>query len=64
MRLFIGKYTSRCNFCACGSGRIYLHMEVDKGVFSVNDCSLSDVEEYCGYDAQKMLSSRSIKSSI
>lgn len=51
-------------FCVCGSDRIYLHMEEEKSVFSVDDCSLSDMEEYCGYDAQKMLSSRSIKSSI
>lgn len=35
-------------FCVCGSDRIYLHMEQDKSVFSVDDCSLSDMEEYCG----------------
>lgn len=41
-------------FCVCGSSRIYLHMEEDKSVFSVDDCSLSDMAEYSGYDVQKI----------
>lgn len=48
----------------CGSDRIYLHKGEDKSVFSVDDCSLSDMEEYCGYDAQEMLSLHNITSSI
>lgn len=42
-------------FCVCGSERIYFHMEKDKRIFSVDDCSLSDMEEYSGYNVQEML---------
>ena len=41
-------------FCVCGSERIYFHMEKDKSVFSVDDCSLSDMEEYYGYEAEEI----------
>ncbi len=46
---------TEATFCVCGSNRIYLHMEEDKSVFSVDDCSLSDMGEYSGYDAEELI---------
>ena len=33
----------------CGSGQIYMHLEKDGSVFSVDNCSLSDLPEYKEY---------------
>lgn len=30
----------------CGGGQFYMHLAKDRGVFSVDDCSLSDLPEY------------------
>lgn len=33
-------------FCVCGDSQVYTHLEQDGSAFSVDDCSLSDLEEY------------------
>ena len=35
--------------CVCGVDQIYMHLEKDGSVFSVDDCSLSDLLEYQEY---------------
>ena len=32
--------------CVCGNDQIYMHLEEDGSIFSVDDCSLSDLPEY------------------
>lgn len=32
--------------CVCGNDQIYMHLEKDGSIFSVDDCSLSDLPEY------------------
>lgn len=34
----------------CGDSHVYMHMESDKSIFSVDDNSLSDLSEYEGYE--------------
>ena len=40
--------------CVCGNGQIYMHLEEDGSVFSVDDFSLSDLPEYVEYDAENI----------
>ena len=35
----------------CGSSQIYLHFSVDRKVFSLDDCALSDLPEYERWEA-------------
>lgn len=37
-------------FYVCGDNYVYMHQEEDGSVFSVDNCSLSDLEEYDNYD--------------
>jgi len=41
-------------FCVCGTSQIYMHVETDGGVFSVDDNSLSNLEEYRDYEIGEM----------
>lgn len=38
----------------CGNNHVYMHMESDKSIFSVDDNSLSDLPEYKGYEVQEL----------
>ncbi len=38
----------------CGNNHVYMHMESDKSIFSVDDNSLSDLPEYEGYEVQEL----------
>ena len=37
-------------FYVCGDEHVYMHLEEDGSVFSVDNCSLSDLEEYADYE--------------
>lgn len=39
----------------CGDNHVYMHMEVDGSVFSVDDNSLSDLLEYEGWDVEGVI---------
>lgn len=41
-------------FFVCGDNQVYMHMETDGSVFSVDDCSLSDLEEYEDYEVREV----------
>ena len=41
--------------CVCGDAQIYMHLEEDESVFSVNDCSLSDLPEYGNCEVREFL---------
>ena len=38
----------------CGDSHVYMHMESDGSVFSVDNCSLSDLEEYEEYEVREL----------
>lgn len=41
-------------FFVCGDSQVYMHMESDGSIFSVDDCSLSDLEEYENYEVREL----------
>ena len=41
-------------FNVCGDSQVYMHMETDGSVFSVDDNSLSDMEEYEDYEVREL----------
>jgi len=41
-------------FCVCGDSQVYMHLETDGSVFSVDDCSLSDLEEYEDFEVREL----------
>ena len=38
----------------CGDNHVYLHLEADGSVFSIDDNSLYDLPEYEGYEVQEL----------
>ena len=38
----------------CGDNQIYIHLEKDGSVFSVDNCSLSDLPEYEDYEVGRL----------
>lgn len=38
----------------CGDNQVYMHMESDGSIFSVDDNSLSDLPEYEDYEVQEL----------
>lgn len=38
----------------CGDEQVYIHVEEDGSVVSLDDCSLSDLEEYCGLEVVRI----------
>lgn len=41
-------------FHVCGCDMFYMHLSNDGTVFSVDDCALSDLEEYEGYEPSNL----------
>ena len=41
-------------FYVCGDSQVYMHLEEDGSVSSVDDCSLSDMEEYEDYEVREL----------
>jgi len=41
-------------FCVCGDSQVYMHLETDGRVFSVDCSSLSDLEEYEDYEVREL----------
>lgn len=39
----------------CGDNQVYMHMESDGSIFSIDDNSLSDLPEYDGYEVRELL---------
>lgn len=39
----------------CGDNHLYMHLEADGSVFSVDDNSLSDLPEYEGWDVEDVM---------
>ena len=38
----------------CGDNQVYMHMESDGSIFSIDDNSLSDLQEYEDYEMQEL----------
>lgn len=38
----------------CGDNQVYMHMETDGSVFSIDDNSLSDLPEYENFEVQEL----------
>lgn len=38
----------------CGDNQVYMHMESDGSIFSIDDNSLSDLLEYDGYEVSEL----------
>lgn len=41
-------------FFVCGDNQVYMHMEADGSVFSIDDNSLSDLPEYENFEIQEL----------
>lgn len=41
-------------FCVCGDSHVYMHRETDGSIFSVDNCSLSDMKEYEDYEVKEL----------
>jgi len=54
MEYLILKTNPDTRICICGSGNVYLHLTGDKSVMSLDNDSLSELDEYDGREPLKI----------